>query len=79
MTFIFSVFVMITTFTIIKDTLLILMEARPKGINFEEVMNILMEIDGVMTVHNLRIWALSVDKVTMSAHVAISMYSQIYL
>lgn len=55
------------------------MEARPKGINFEEVMNILMEIDGVMTVHNLRIWALSVDKVTMSAHVAISMYSQIYL
>lgn len=79
MTIIFSVFVMITTFTIIKDTLLILMEARPKGINFEEVMNILMEIDGVMTVHNLRIWALSLDKVTMSAHVAISMYSQIYL
>lgn len=79
MTFVFSVFVMITTFTIIKDTLLVLMEARPKGINFEEVMNVLMDIDGVMTVHNLRIWALSLDKVTMSAHVAISGSLQVSL
>lgn len=53
------------------------MEARPKGINFEEIVNILMDIDGVMTVHNLRIWALSLDKVTMSAHVAISIILQI--
>lgn len=73
MTFVFSVFVMITTFAIIKDTLLVLMEALPKGINFEEVMKILTNIEGVQRVHNLRIWALSLDKVAMSAHVAISM------
>ncbi|KAL1492955.1 hypothetical protein ABEB36_011112 [Hypothenemus hampei] len=72
MTFIFSVFVMITTFAIIKDTMLVLMEALPKGIDFEEVMNILTNIDGVKRVHNLRIWALSLDKIAMSAHVAIT-------
>ncbi|KAF7281923.1 solute carrier family 30 member 3 isoform X3 [Rhynchophorus ferrugineus] len=72
MTFIFSVFVLITTFAIIKDTLLVLMEALPKGIDFEDVMNILLSIEGVKKVHNLRIWALSLDKIAMSAHVAIS-------
>lgn len=70
-TFIFSVLVLITTFAIIKDALLVLMEALPKGIDFEDVMNILLKIDGVKRVHNLRIWALSLDKIAMSAHIAI--------
>lgn len=74
MTFVFSVLVLFTTFAIIKDALLVLMEALPKGIDFEAVMNILMNIDGVKRVHNLRIWALSLDKIAMSAHVAISEY-----
>nr|CAI5832153.1 unnamed protein product [Callosobruchus analis] len=71
-TFIFSVLVLITTFAIMKDAVLVLMEAIPKGIDFEEVMNILLNIEGVKRVHNLRIWALSLDKIAMSAHVAIS-------
>ncbi|XP_019867422.1 zinc transporter 2-like [Aethina tumida] len=71
-TFIFSVLVLITTYNIIKDALLVLMEALPKGIEFEEVMTTLLMIDGVKRVHNLRIWALSLDKVAMSAHVAIA-------
>ncbi|CAG9855260.1 unnamed protein product [Phyllotreta striolata] len=71
-TFIFSGLVLITTYAIIKDALMVLMEAMPKGINFEEVMNILLNINGVMRVHNLRIWALSLDKIAMSAHVAIT-------
>ena len=30
-----------------------------------------MQIDGVVKVHNLRIWALSLDKPALSAHLAI--------
>ncbi|CAG9828646.1 unnamed protein product [Diabrotica balteata] len=71
-TFLFSVLVVITTFAIIKDALLVLMEALPRGVNFEEVMNTLLRIEGVKRVHNLRIWALSLDKIAMSAHIAIS-------
>lgn len=77
-TFIFSVLVLITTFAIIKDAVMVLMEAIPKGIDFEEMMNILLMIEGVERVHNLRIWALSLDKVAMSAHVAISKLMRIY-
>ncbi|RZC37549.1 Cation efflux domain containing protein [Asbolus verrucosus] len=71
-TFIFSVLVMFTTFAIIRDTLTVLMEGAPKGIDFNEVMKILLTINGVKRVHNLRIWALSLDKIAMSAHIAIS-------
>lgn len=73
-TFLFSILVVITTLNIIKDTLLVLMEGRPKGIDFNDVMNILLNIPGVKRVHNLRIWALTLDKLALSAHLAISMH-----
>lgn len=63
---------MFTTFYIIKDTLTVLMEGAPKGIDFNQVMKTLLNIEGVKRVHNLRIWGLSMDKIAMSAHVAIS-------
>lgn len=70
-TFLFSILVVATTIAIIKDTLLVLMEGRPKGIDFNDVMNVLSNIPGVKRVHNLRIWALTLDKLALSAHLAI--------
>ncbi|BES92473.1 zinc ion transmembrane transport [Nesidiocoris tenuis] len=70
-TFLFSVLVLITTFGIIKDTLIVLMEGLPRDVDFDDVMNTLLSIDGVMAVHNLRIWALSLDKTALAAHIAI--------
>ena len=73
-TFIFSVIVIFTTLSILKDALQVLMEGIPKGINFSEVMQIFLHIEGVKRVHNLRIWALSLDKIALSAHIAIGKY-----
>ncbi|RWS31629.1 Zinc transporter 2-like protein [Leptotrombidium deliense] len=70
-TFFFSVVVLITTFNIIKDVLNVLMEGIPKGIDFLEVQRTLFNIQGVVRVHNLRIWALSMDKIALSTHLAI--------
>lgn len=70
-TFLFSILVLFTTFNIIKDTLQVLMEGIPKGIDFNEVRAIFLSIPGVKRVHNLRIWALSLDKTALSAHLAI--------
>ena len=47
------------------------MEGMPNNINFLDVQKMLLETQGVVTVHNLRIWSLSLDKVAMSAHLAI--------
>lgn len=48
------------------------MEGIPKGFEYSEVEGIFMKIEGVVKVHNLRIWALSLDKTALSAHLAIS-------
>lgn len=70
-TFLFSVIVLITTFTIIRDVLNVLMEGIPKGISIKEVQQTLFNIHGVRKVHNLRIWSLSLDKAALSTHLAI--------
>ncbi|XP_017790636.1 PREDICTED: zinc transporter 2-like [Habropoda laboriosa] len=70
-TFLFSLLVVLTTFAIIKDVMNVLMEGIPKGFEYSQVESTFMQIDGVVKVHNLRIWALSLDKTALSAHLAI--------
>ncbi|XP_014605485.1 PREDICTED: zinc transporter 2-like [Polistes canadensis] len=70
-TFLFSILVMLTTVAIIKDVMNVLMEGMPKGFDYSQVENTFMQIEGVVKVHNLRIWALSLDKTALSAHLAI--------
>ncbi|XP_023032172.1 zinc transporter 2 isoform X2 [Drosophila willistoni] len=71
-TFVFSIIVLFTTFTIMKDALLVLMEGTPNYMHYAEVLQIFQSIEGVERVHNLRIWALSINKVALSAHLAIA-------
>ncbi|XP_015587310.1 zinc transporter 2 isoform X2 [Cephus cinctus] len=70
-TFLFSILVLLTTITIIKDVMNVLMEGMPKGFEYSQVESTLTQIEGVVKVHNLRIWALSLDKTALSAHIAI--------
>eukprot|EP00064_Thunnus_orientalis_P020695 superscaffoldBa00005833_g20840 len=73
-TFLFSILVLCTTFTIMRDILLVLMEGTPAGVNFSEVRDGLLKVKGVTAVHNLHIWALTVNQAVMSAHVAIETF-----
>nr|XP_033331401.1 zinc transporter 2-like isoform X1 [Megalopta genalis] len=70
-TFLFSLLVILTTVAIIKDVMNVLMEGIPKGFDYSQVESTFMNINGVVKVHNLRIWALSLDKTALSAHLAI--------
>ncbi|XP_025415832.1 zinc transporter 2-like isoform X2 [Sipha flava] len=70
-TFFFSILVLVTTFNILRDTMIVLMEGMPKGVNFVDVLETFMSIDGVVRVHNLRVWALSPDKIALAAHLAV--------
>ncbi|ELT87571.1 hypothetical protein CAPTEDRAFT_142357 [Capitella teleta] len=70
-TFLFSILVLFTTITILRDTLNVLMEGTPKGIDFQDVRQALCTIPGVRELHNLRIWSLTVSKVALSVHLAV--------
>lgn len=71
-TFLFSILVLATTIAIMKDALLVLMEGTPKYLDYTEVMQTFLQIEGVVRVHNLRIWALSINKIALAAHLAVA-------
>nr|XP_014339958.1 PREDICTED: zinc transporter 8-like [Latimeria chalumnae] len=70
-TFVFSVFVLVTTVTILRDILLVLMEGTPIGMNYNVVKEKILTVNGVKAVHNLHLWALTMNQVVLSAHIAI--------
>nr|ACO15137.1 Zinc transporter 2 [Caligus clemensi] len=72
-TLLFSVIVFFTTISILRDTLRILMEGLPPDISYDEVMqDLLKSSEHVVQVHDLCIWSLTTDKISLTAHVAVS-------
>lgn len=70
-TFLFSILVLCTTFTIMRDILTVLMEGTPAGVKYSEVRDGLLAVKGVTAIHNLHIWALTMNQALLTAHVAI--------
>ncbi|XP_042247347.1 zinc transporter 2 isoform X1 [Thunnus maccoyii] len=70
-TFLFSVFVLCTTITILRDVFRILMEGSPKGIEFNSVKEVLMSVKAVKSIHCLHLWALTLGQSLVSVHLAI--------
>lgn len=56
---------------IIRDTVIILMEGAPKGLDLAEVRKAMLEVPGVDDVHDLHVWALSDGYRLLSAHVSV--------
>ncbi|CAF3322195.1 unnamed protein product [Rotaria socialis] len=71
-TFIFSVLVLFTTITIMRDIIFVLMEAVPPHVNYSRVVDDLLRIPGVRNAHSLHIWSLSMQRAALSVHVAIN-------
>jgi len=70
-TFIFSLLVLATTVSILRNTIGVLMEATPSGISHNIVKNTFLNVEGIKQVHNLRIWSLTTDKTALAAHLVI--------
>ena len=70
-TFVFSLLVLGTTVTILRNTLAVIMEAAPPGTSYSSVRHTLLAVPGIQAVHNLRIWSLTTDKTAMSAHLVL--------
>ena len=49
----------------------VLMEGIPKDTDFSAVRDTILKVQGITSVHNLRIWGLSTNKTALSAHLAI--------
>lgn len=56
---------------IIKESLNILLEGLPRGLNFTEVASSIRGVEGVLDVHDLHIWSLGSSTHALSCHVLI--------
>ena len=71
-TILFALIVFFTTFTILRDTLRILMEGTPSGISYDLVKKDLLKIQGVSNVHDLQMWSITVDKSAVMVHLQVA-------
>ncbi|NXS40885.1 ZNT8 protein, partial [Balaeniceps rex] len=69
-TFVFSIFVLATTITILRDILIVLMEGTSKGFPYDAVKARILAVEKVESVHNLHVWSLTMNQTILSAHVA---------
>ncbi|KFW09308.1 Zinc transporter 8, partial [Fulmarus glacialis] len=69
-TFVFSIFVLATTITILRDVLIVLMEGTSKGFVYDAVKARILAVEKVESVHNLHLWSLTINQTILSAHVA---------
>jgi cobalt-zinc-cadmium efflux system protein len=56
------------TWSMLRDSLGLVMDAVPAGIDMAEVRSALLDLPGVVDVHDLHVWALSTTEVALTAH-----------
>ncbi len=61
-----------SSFGILRETLNILLEGTPRGMNLEEVESVVRTIAGVSDVHDLHVWSIGSENHALSAHVKIT-------
>lgn len=66
---IIALFVLFSAFTVIRDSINILLEATPKNIDFDSLIKDIEKIEGVEGIHNVHLWSLCSNLNVMDAHI----------
>ncbi|MBI2988267.1 MAG: cation transporter [Deltaproteobacteria bacterium] len=64
--------ILYTSWGLIKESVDILMQSVPKGIDVEEVQRAMEQISGVTKVHDLHVWSVTSGVFTLSAHAVVA-------
>ena len=66
-----SLAILWSSYLVIKEATIILLEAVPSSIQFDEVLTALRAVPKVRDVHDLHIWSLSSNEIALSCHVCL--------
>ena len=56
---------------LLKDSILILMNATPHGIDLEEIQKTLEAIDGIKEIHDLHVWNPAAESIALAVHITV--------
>jgi len=63
-----SLVILVSTWSLLKDSMNLVLDAVPEGIEPDEVKTYLAQLPGVLEVHDLHIWAMSTTEHALTAH-----------
>ncbi|MBY0358049.1 MAG: cation diffusion facilitator family transporter [Candidatus Obscuribacterales bacterium] len=66
-----SVFIVLRTWGLLKESVDILMESAPAHVDLSELNDALLKIEGVSAIHDLHVWTITSGVISMSGHVNI--------
>ncbi|MDX8045670.1 cation diffusion facilitator family transporter [Gracilibacillus sp. S3-1-1] len=66
-----SLLVLISGIRITRDSFHILMEGTPNNISYEAIENDLVQLDGVITIHDLHVWTITSNFPALSCHIVV--------
>ena len=61
-----------STWNLFKDSLTLTLDGVPRGIKFDEVVAEIKQVEGVIDVHHLHVWAISSSQNAMTAHIIVA-------
>lgn len=67
-----SFYILFHTYQLLRQTIRILMQSTPAGLDYESLMEDVRSIDGVQDVHHVHIWQLDENNINLEAHVVIN-------
>src|ERR1700730_3022583 len=67
-----TVLIAFSAIRIVFDTMNVLLEGVPRGIDLAEVRRTVAAISGVLSVHDLHVWSLSGEQVALSCHLVVA-------
>lgn len=59
------------TYVLLKESINILLEGVPKEIDFHKLQQSMCQTEGILDIHELHVWAISSNKISLTAHVVI--------
>lgn len=71
-TVLISVYIFIHTFKVLKESVEILMQFAPSGIDQEEIVTVLQQIPEIQSVHHIHLWQLDDDRIYFEAHLVLA-------
>jgi len=71
-TVLISVYIFVHTFKILKESVEILMQFAPSGIDQEEIVTVLLQMPEIQSVHHIHLWQLDDDRVYFEAHLVLA-------
>lgn len=57
---------------LLKESVNILLEGVPKGIDIKKLKKLAHDVEGVLDLHEVHVWAITSDKINLTAHVVIA-------